>query len=326
MLEAMGEKPRVAPGMLIGNFNREIFTTKQFVTKVIDITPDLAREFLERAGVVHNHSNARIEQYAATMAGAKWKLTHQGLAFNWNGKLVDGYLRLQAILKSGETEQMQVTFGLDPADYPAIDTGYGRKARHLLHLAGAPKGVTMGAEGGIKLYLRYTAALTGNRLPPASRIAPQAIHAFHEANPDFLRITEEVLGTKQTWKEVMSPGVALCLAYMADKKGHPVDVIKAFLKGIGNFAGQDERHPILVLYKTLHKDKEKGIPRPEESLAKSIRAYNKWVRKGKMNKVHGIGITKADDAEETDGAREEHFPVIIKYLPVHHRNINTVMD
>lgn len=317
---------RWAPMMDIGNFDRRLFSSRQFVVKVIEITPEFAKELLERAGIVHNQSKARIEQYAATMVANDWRLTHQGLAFNWDGKLVDGYLRLQAIVKSNKTIAVPVAFGLDPKDYPAIDTGYARKAKHLLRLSGISASLSMSASQGIGLLVRYLEAMKEGKMPKSSRFSPQNILAFHLQHPIFLDVAEEVMGLKQTWREVMSPGVATALAYMAIKKGHPQDVVLEFIKSIGNFAGQDERHPILVLYKTLRKDKDgQKMVKPEESLVKAIRAYNKWVRKGKMSRINGIGL-QADDETDTDELPLEraHFPVIVEYRAHSHRDVNTL--
>ncbi len=317
------EDSRIAPGMHIGNFDRNLYTTRKFVSKVVEITPDLAREFLERAGTHALHSTTRINIFAAVMADDKFKLTHQGIAFNWDGRLVDGYTRLQAVIKSGKSIIVQVTFGLDPADHAAIDTGATRRGKHVLRVAGLSPKVADPTASAIRLYLRYTDSLKVNRLVPVAQFTPQVVLDFMIENEDFLTVAEAVLAAKQPWRDVMSPGVAITLVYMALKKRHALDVGMAFIKGIGSFAGQDERHPILALYKALNKDKSKGPRKPEDTLAKSVRAFNKWVRFGNMGVVHGIGSLSATQAEEDDLPDDlVNLPVILQYAPNHHRNVN----
>jgi hypothetical protein len=53
-----------------------------------------------------------IRAYARDMATGNWFTTHQGIAFDENDNLIDGQHRLRAIILSGVTVRMMVTFGL----------------------------------------------------------------------------------------------------------------------------------------------------------------------------------------------------------------------
>ncbi len=111
-------------------------------TTYVNVGPDLAAEWLEG-----NVRNRRIDQkhvdcLAQEMAAGRWTVTHQGIAFDANGTLIDGQHRLWAILQSGCTIRIAVSFGL-PAE--CIDTIDGMKARSnvdRMTLSGA-----FGAEG-----------------------------------------------------------------------------------------------------------------------------------------------------------------------------------
>ena len=314
-----------APRMQAEKLDNRLFTTRTMVSKVITITPELAQQFLdERVKIVHNKSHARIEQYAAVMNNDGWLTTHQGIAFNWDGKLVDGYLRLQAVARSGKAITTPVTFGLDPDVFRAIDTGFSRKSVHLLKLAGVSNTVAQKAAAGITLYMRYQCVLEEGKLPKASRFTPQKALSFYEKHPDFIYFAEETLGPKQTWKEVISPAVAISLVYMAQEKRHPLELTLSFLKGLGNFAGQGEYSPILVLYKHLAKQKMDGVRlRPEVALAKTIYAYNKWVRKDKLQTIQGVGsFSKTDITIEDEPLSSERFPSVLQYSKPHHRDVH----
>ncbi len=81
-------------------------------TEWIHVSPELAKEFLTR-----NVQNRRIDWdeingRARDMAGANWLTTHQGIAFNDRGELIDGQQRLHALIVAGVTVLMMVTFGL----------------------------------------------------------------------------------------------------------------------------------------------------------------------------------------------------------------------
>ena len=93
---------------------------------LMDISPDIASQWLEG-----NVRNRRIDQkhvncLAQEMAAGRWMMTHQGIAFDANGTLIDGQHRLWAILQSGCVIRMPVSFGLPVECIDAID---GMKAR-----------------------------------------------------------------------------------------------------------------------------------------------------------------------------------------------------
>lgn len=82
-------------------------------TTIKIITPEWAAEILER----HNPKNRNlslptIEAYCTDMKNGRWLLTHQGIAFDVSGNLVDGQHRLAAIVRYGKPIEMMVTTGL----------------------------------------------------------------------------------------------------------------------------------------------------------------------------------------------------------------------
>lgn len=96
------------------------------ITKVVNVTPDMAREWLKAN--VHNRRVRPnvVDRYARDMADGKWMLTHQGIAFDKNGTLVDGQHRLLAICKANVPVTMMVTDGFDPDTMMIVDTNAGR--------------------------------------------------------------------------------------------------------------------------------------------------------------------------------------------------------
>jgi hypothetical protein len=81
----------------------------------MDITPDLARRWIK-----NNFHNRRVREdvvkaYARDMLRDQWTATHQGIAFDDRDELIDGQHRLLAIILSGRTVRMMVTFGLPSA-------------------------------------------------------------------------------------------------------------------------------------------------------------------------------------------------------------------
>ena len=91
------------------------------------VSPDMASKFLAdnaafqrkiRVGVVRDLANSIIR--------GEWQLTHQAVAFDINGKLIDGQHRLNAIVKAGISVPMLVVRGVDATCFKVIDVGVKR--------------------------------------------------------------------------------------------------------------------------------------------------------------------------------------------------------
>lgn len=103
-------------------------------TTFVDITPDVAAEML-----THNTRNrtmraSTVNQYADDIVNDRFKTTHQGIAFNGDGTLLDGQHRLAAIVQSGKTVKMMVTYGVDCNSQLVMDTHAKRNLADALSL------------------------------------------------------------------------------------------------------------------------------------------------------------------------------------------------
>ena len=92
-------------------------------TKLQVITPEEATRIIEES----NHENRTIRQknvlyLSDLIKKGEWVVTHQGIAFDVNGKLIDGQHRLLAIAKSGIDTPILVTRDIEPDAFIAIDT------------------------------------------------------------------------------------------------------------------------------------------------------------------------------------------------------------
>lgn len=105
---------------------------------VMHVTYDMAGDWLDHRAhpeVAHNRraSKHRVERLAKDMSEGKWKLTHQGLAFDTNGLLIDGQHRLHAVRLSRVTGLDFWIFPDMPRDtFDVMDTGMTRQASQLL--------------------------------------------------------------------------------------------------------------------------------------------------------------------------------------------------
>jgi hypothetical protein len=92
----------------------------------VQIDPETAMVWLRRNKLNRKVSQTAVARYARDMAAGNFPYTHQGIAFDKNGQLLDGQHRLHAIIQSGCTIPMQVTVNMPPEVRIAIDQGKSR--------------------------------------------------------------------------------------------------------------------------------------------------------------------------------------------------------
>lgn len=103
-------------------------------TRLETITPELATEYLS-----HNNRNRTIRRvdvdtYVREIKRGTFVTTHQGIAFDEDGNLIDGQHRLMAIAMAGSPVQMMVTRGMLPSALTVVDRGASRTMRDVMCL------------------------------------------------------------------------------------------------------------------------------------------------------------------------------------------------
>ena len=100
--------------------------------RVETITPEIAKTYLTRNVNNRKPSNKTVSIYAREMKMGKWQLTHQGLAFDENGDLLDGQHRLWAVVEADVPVQMVVSRNMSRSTFMFVDNGRRRQAHQLL--------------------------------------------------------------------------------------------------------------------------------------------------------------------------------------------------
>ncbi|MFH0241805.1 hypothetical protein ACGRHY_05045 [Streptomyces sp. HK10] len=122
--------------------------------EVLDVSPQLATEWLTRNTNNRPLSKKTVQQLAGQIQRGEWQLTHQGIAFDEDGTLIDGQHRLAAIVKAGITVPLTVTHGVPRTAFTVMDTGRKRTGRDALALAGEANATHLAAAlRGLHLYL-----------------------------------------------------------------------------------------------------------------------------------------------------------------------------
>jgi hypothetical protein len=96
------------------------------VTRKVLITPEMAKRCLAKNPQNRPINEFKVAQYRDDILRGRWRLTHQGIAFDDEGNLIDGQHRLRAIVAAGIPVEMLVTRGLSRNTIIAIDEGLKR--------------------------------------------------------------------------------------------------------------------------------------------------------------------------------------------------------
>jgi hypothetical protein len=120
--------------------------------EVVDITPDLAKEWLQRNTHNRNLRERVVNGYIADMLANAWVEDGQSIKFSTTGVLLDGQHRLSAIAQSGVTVRMLVVNNLPDATQDTMDTGAKRVLGDVLKLRGEAYSITL-ASTLLRVYL-----------------------------------------------------------------------------------------------------------------------------------------------------------------------------
>jgi len=134
------------------------------------ITPQLAEAYLSVNSVNRPVRSRHVKRLAHDIKSGNFQTTHQGIAFNSDGRLVDGQHRLSAIVEAGEPVPMIVARGVtaDSAIGLQVDVGAVRSTSDVL-------GVSRPIADPCSFIQQVTDGVPGTK----SRIA-QYVSIFHD--------------------------------------------------------------------------------------------------------------------------------------------------
>ena len=103
---------------------------------VVQVTPELAKAWLELHISNRPLSMTKVRWYAEQMQKGEWKLSGQGLIFSDTGIGLDGQHRLKAIILSGCIIDIDVRFGIPENVFAVLDAGAARTGGDALAIEG----------------------------------------------------------------------------------------------------------------------------------------------------------------------------------------------
>lgn len=117
------------------------------------VTPEIAKQLLDKNLKNRNLKTVYVERYAEDMKSGRWKEdTAEPIKINKHGHILDGQNRLHAVIKSGQPIYFHIVSGLDDSILPFLDSGAARTPGDQFKIHGIKNDVRVSAS--ISLYFR----------------------------------------------------------------------------------------------------------------------------------------------------------------------------
>lgn len=254
---------------------------------IVRITPDMARDWLD----TRNHGNRNLsaqtaQRYAQAIREGRWLTTHQGIAFDVEGRLLDGQHRLLAIVLADTPVDMWVVPGQDRSAFAVLDIGRRRQAGHLLHGTHA---LVMAAA------CRFLGVVDGT-LPHAygrhgRQIDNDVILQIYSRWPEVEEYAARVAEVRKPSKIIPAPHLAV-VAQAARTRYR--DRLDSWFEGLRTGAGLGEGDPRLLLRNRCMQFRGRTGPSDRETVYRLIvKAWNAHAT-GRT-----VGVLRIRDGEKT---------------------------
>lgn len=246
-------------------------------TEVDMVTPEMADEWLSEDVNQQNRplSSDTVAFLARAIERGEWRLTHQGIAFDEDNKLIDGQHRLAAIRKAGLPVQVLITRGVPRSAFAVLDTGRKRTGRDAMALAGEANGTHLAAAlRGLHLYLEQPdSGWSGS----SSQVTHTQLLEILEEHPDMRHAISRGVALRKAIKITVT---AAAIGWYITSKERPDVNQTSWYEGLVTGAGLEVGDPRLTLRNTML-DLAAGVKRRKiddsrEHLLYYIKAWNAW--------------------------------------------------
>ena len=252
------------------------------------ISPQQAREWLavspERTQRTLRQRN--VAKILHAIETGEWKLTHQAIALDPTGYVLDGRHRLTAIASQRKHVPCMVAFDADPDTFGVIDTGAARSPGDSLKIAGYNDVNVLAA--ATRQILAYPEVVgTATRIGQASNTKTTVDILGALEDPEIGKhiqaaVRPGYLVAREFGRFGMRTSATVLVSLLAIHTEKGPSAQEEFLDRVIDGVNLDTGSPILAFRKWLISDGYYGISagwRPSVFLANGIRSWNDYVTK-----------------------------------------------
>jgi hypothetical protein len=257
-------------------------------SRVQTITPAKAAEYLQRNTANRPLSQRTVRDFAAAMRRGEWRVTHQGIAFDTTGALVDGQHRLAAVVEADLPVEMTIFTEVPEGAFDVLDTGKRRNAADVLAIEGEKSAVMLAAM--VRTVWLYENRRDLNWSGGDAAVSNHQIVTTLEQHPklrEFVSIGEQIAGATGMIKS--AAGAASYLVSQASRRD-----LTAWFDGIIEGTGLAKGDPRLLFRRVMfaHTRKQAGqvVRRREtrEHVTLYLKAFNAWATRTPLTQLRYV--------------------------------------
>ncbi|MCS4051282.1 hypothetical protein [Salinibacter ruber] len=246
---------------------------KDIECAIVEVTPEMAREWLKKNRSNRKVREDRVDRYAEQMRDGEWMVSPDAIAFSYTDKLINGQHRLKAITQLGRGESVEclVAFGLDPGAFKIADVGVKRTGADVLRIEGFKSPEEKAAVCRL-LALWHQSRL--EELNQYENVRNSVIVDIATTSRERLTETIEKVGSDKKALNGLMPRSLMAFAYFAYKPTFP-ERAEFFLNGL-----MFEKNYPAIDWEEAY---EKGVKNPIKLLKDKMRPnYKELSRKAKL--------------------------------------------
>jgi hypothetical protein len=272
----------------------EFVTCRGLKIAVLDVTPEMAADWLGMPSKNRRVRQNRVREYVAAMQRGEWRLNGEAFKFDARERLVDGQHRAIAVVQSDVTITSLVIVGVESDAFDTMDSGDVRQAADVLDIHGhANTSVIASAARMILVYDWYgDFQSVANRVKPSKHLILQTVESYPALHNSVSRARP---------LHSFRSGKALFTALHFLFSTIDGDDADAFFDRLATGTGLTDGDPILLLRERMFANAaSKTKMQTNDTAALTIKAWNAF-REGK--RIRQLRYT-------TGGASPEQFPTI----------------
>lgn len=244
--------------------------------ELIDVTPEMAKEWLTHNKRNRNLRDNRVGTYAAAMDADDWMVTGDGPKFTTDGRLINGQHTLEAVVASGKTVRMFVFFDMPAEAQLVMDMGAKRTVADALKFSGVTGCSLTALAAAARIGVLWDEGFLKHSAQSGTAREVTSLEAIEwvENNPDAIPATANADLLR---KSLPLPPSVLAFANMMLTR---IDSAKAaqFFGLAANFQTSGKGDPIYTMlrrYQAAAANREKF--RAPQHLFLMFRTWNAWI-------------------------------------------------
>ena len=255
-------------------------------SRVQTISPSKAAELLEANTTNRPLSRAVVHSFAEAMRRGDWVVTHQGIAFDVNGVLVDGQHRLAAIIEADQPVELTVFTDVNEGTFDVLDTGKRRNAADVLAIEGEKSSAMLAAM--VRTVWLYENRPDLNWSGGGAAVTNHQVVETLDQHPklrQFVTVGEQIATATGMIKS--AAGAASYLVSRASKRAELDEWYEGIIDGAG-LRKQDARLVFRrIMFNMARKQAGQAMRRREsrEHVALYIKAFNAWRANERVNQL-----------------------------------------